>query len=445
MPSGSLDALGPDRAAFGDMADAFKMEALLLLPRAVALAVRPLTDVGLEPVVFKGPAVAARYPEPGLRPMDDIDLLLPRADHRRALEALGRAGWQVARAGDGDHYDTVLTHREVPSFFLEVHYGLEGASERVTALDPEALWARRQPLDCAGTAAFGLPPAEELVVLAAHAGKPHHRFVRLVWMADLAMIVGHAEMHGTAIDWDRVLDVARAARCVTVVGAALAMARRAGVDAPAGLFPLPTRGQRGDAMRRLLSVTWPLTPARTDRLRAQLRADRRAGPDAPRCSAPPRSRARAARPGAAGRRAPAPDAPPAGVIGALDRPGSVAGRGACLLRSGGRGPGRLGFTAGPVLHGPTAGDKRSANLGVPLHVETGEGERVRGGGGRRRCARLPSPPGPVRGEAVGGAADRDAIAEGARQRGARSRPRREDLGHRPGHRAERRSRRKSVP
>ena len=257
--SGSLASLGPDRATFGAMADAFKMEALLLLPRAVALAVRPLTEVGLEPVVFKGPAVAARYPEPGLRPMDDIDLLLPRADHGRALEALGHAGWQVARAGDGDHYDTVLTHREVPSYFLEVHFGLEGGAERVTALDPEALWARRQPLECAGTPAFGLPPAEELVVLAAHAGKPHHRFVRLVWMADLTMIVGHAEMHDAAIDWDRVHAVARAARCVTVVGAALEMARRAGVDTPAGLFPLPTRGRRGDTMRRLLSVTWPLT------------------------------------------------------------------------------------------------------------------------------------------------------------------------------------------
>jgi hypothetical protein len=165
----------------------------------------------------------------------------------------------VARPGDGEHYDTVLDHPEVPSLFLEVHFGLEGGAGSVTALNPEALWARRQPLECAGTPAFGLPPAEELVVLAAHAGKPYHRFVRMVWMADLAMILGHAQTQGAAVDWDRVHGVARAARCVTVVGAALEMARRAGVDAPAGLFPLPTRGRRGDTMRRLLSVTWPLT------------------------------------------------------------------------------------------------------------------------------------------------------------------------------------------
>ena len=49
------------------------------------------------------------------------------------------------------------------------------------------------------------------------------------------------------------------ARCLTVLGAALDLARRAGVDAPDELFPLPTRGWRGEAMGRLRSVTWPLT------------------------------------------------------------------------------------------------------------------------------------------------------------------------------------------
>jgi Uncharacterised nucleotidyltransferase len=255
----ALDALGPDRALLGGMADAFRMEALLLLPRAVALAVRPLTDAGLEPVVFKGPAVAARYPAPGLRPMEDIDLLLPRGDHQHALTALGQAGWRVVRAGGGDHYDTALRHDDVPSLFLELHYGLEGTSQRVTALDPGALWARRQPLHCAGTPAYGLPLADELVVLAAHAGKPHHGFVRLMWIADLAMIVGDAADRGDPVDWDRVRAVAGHARCVTVVGAALALARHAGVESPARLFPLPTTGWRGEALDHLQSVTWPLT------------------------------------------------------------------------------------------------------------------------------------------------------------------------------------------
>ncbi|HEY1650654.1 MAG TPA: nucleotidyltransferase family protein [Acidimicrobiales bacterium] len=254
----ALDALGPEAASLRGTADAFAMEALLLIPRAVALAVRPLTAVGLEPVIFKGPAVAARYPRPGLRPMEDIDVLLPRAEHARALTALAAAGWRVVREAGGEQYDTVLAHDDVPSLLLELHFGLETASQRVTALDPEALWAHRRPGDVAGTPAFVLPQNEELVVLAAHAGKPHHGFVRLMWIADLAMIVRAAEAEGNAVDWARVREVAGSTHCVTVVGAALAMARRAGVEAPPELFPLPTRGWRGEAVRQLLSPTWPL-------------------------------------------------------------------------------------------------------------------------------------------------------------------------------------------
>jgi hypothetical protein len=257
--AGERHAFGPEATALRAVADACRMEALLLVPHAVALSVQPLTEAGLEPLVFKGPAVAGRYPEPGLRPMGDIDLLLPVADHARALEVLRRAQWHVVRGGGAGHYDTQLVHRDVPSLSLEVHYGLEPSSERVTALDPAALWERRVPLDCAGTSAFGLSQADELVVLAAHAGKPFHGFTRLMWIADLAMIVGDATVHGAPIDWDAVRAAAEEARCLRVVGAALELARRAGVDAPSGYFPLPTHGWRGRTLRRLLSVTWPMT------------------------------------------------------------------------------------------------------------------------------------------------------------------------------------------
>ncbi len=234
------------------------MEALLLLPRAVALAVRPLTDAGLEPVVLKGPALASRYPEPGLRPMEDIDLLLPRAQHTAALDVLVRAGWKVARSAQRDTYDTVLTHADAPSLSLELHYGLEPASQRVTTLDAEALWDRRQPIDCLGTPAFGLPIAEEIVYLAAHAGKPHHGFFRLIWIADFAMVVGLQLETGDGVEWSRVRALAEAGSCTTVVAAALALASRAGVDVPDAMFSLPAYGWRGSAMRQLTDVAWPL-------------------------------------------------------------------------------------------------------------------------------------------------------------------------------------------
>jgi hypothetical protein len=257
--AGACDSLGPQGMVLRAVADARRMEALLLIPDAVARAVRPLTEAGLMPIVFKGPAVASRYPEPGLRPMGDIDLLLPATDHRRALEVLLGADWRIVRDGGTGHYDTVLLHDKVPSLALELHFGLEPSTEQVTSIDASALWERRVPASWAGSSAFGLSQADELVVLAAHAGKPFHGFTRLIWIADFAMIIGAAAARDTPIDWDAVRATAERARCLTVVGAALAMARHAGVESPRDLFPMPKHGWRGQTLRQLLSVTWPMT------------------------------------------------------------------------------------------------------------------------------------------------------------------------------------------
>ncbi|HZU80609.1 MAG TPA: nucleotidyltransferase family protein, partial [Acidimicrobiales bacterium] len=104
--AGCSTVLGDQAPFLSQLAEVRRFEGLLLVPRALAAAVTPLADAGLEPVVLKGPSLAARYPEPGLRTMEDIDLLLPEPQHRAAVAALGRAGWQVVRGRGVDRYDT---------------------------------------------------------------------------------------------------------------------------------------------------------------------------------------------------------------------------------------------------------------------------------------------------------------------------------------------------
>jgi Uncharacterised nucleotidyltransferase len=256
--AGVADTQAEGQRSLADYSEVLQAEALLLLPHALSAALRPLVGAGLEPVVLKGPAVAARYPSPGLRPMEDIDLLLPRRQHRAALATLTAAGWEIVRAAGRDRYDSVLEHPEVPWLALELHYGFEAPFERVTALDPDRFWARRIPIDCLGTTAFGLSLPDEVVFLAVHAGKPFHGFERLMWIADLAMVVGAAEADGPALDWDRVRSAADEGDCRTRVSAALALARNAGVDAPPELFGLPAAGWRGDALAALVDPEWPL-------------------------------------------------------------------------------------------------------------------------------------------------------------------------------------------
>jgi hypothetical protein len=112
-------------------------------------------------------------------------------------------------------------------------------------------------VDAFGVAAAGLPPEEELVFVAAHAGKPNHIFDRLIWFADVAVIISSA---GRALDWDRVARFARSAECETVLGVALHHARRFGVTVPDEVIRLPSNRYRRLALAPLLDVRWPLDP-----------------------------------------------------------------------------------------------------------------------------------------------------------------------------------------
>jgi hypothetical protein len=240
-------------------AELLRFQAALFLPAAVALAVEPLVEAGLEPVVFKGPALSMRYPAPGLRPMGDIDVILPRADHSKALAALRRHDWQVVRAFDRLHYDTILAHPDVPGLDLELHHELFSWHDRPNRLRADDLWNRRVAIDCLGTPAFGLAVEDEVIALAAHAGKPYHCFGRLIWTADLAVVAADATAH-REIDWEMVRHRAARSRCQTVLAVGLLQAGRIGVDSPVELKEITGSAARRAALAPLLGEEWPLTP-----------------------------------------------------------------------------------------------------------------------------------------------------------------------------------------
>ncbi len=273
--AGALETLGEGLPRLARVADVQRLREVLLVPRALELSVAPLTDAGFEPVVLKGPGVAVRYPEPGLRPFDDLDLLLPPAQHDDALAVLGMAGWRLVRPQARDRYDSVLVHREVPDMPLELHYSFEAWYDRASSLRAEELWSRRRPVEVFGVQGFALAPFDELVMLCAHAAKPYHCFSRLVWVADLAMVLGDLTERGEPLDWDRVRELAIQSRCRTALAAALSLAQLAGAPSPSDLRVLPRAGWRGEALRRLVGGEWVLRPAPPIHLRFALADDRR--------------------------------------------------------------------------------------------------------------------------------------------------------------------------
>jgi hypothetical protein len=268
--SACRDQLGADGEALGRESDLRRVEGLLLLPHAVELSITPLVSAGLEPVVFKGPSLASRYPEPGLRSMVDLDVILPAAEHAAAVAVLQDAGWEIVSSADRDHYETLLLHPLVPSLFVELHRGLDTWFQRSAEMDIEELWARRVPTDCLGTPAFGLSPEVEFVALAAHAGKPFHTFSRLIWVVDLTVVAK------AGLDWARVGRLARDWRCQTMLAVGLRQAGRLGLDAPPELTVIDGSALRQRVLSPLFDVSWPLVAAEAgnhNRLRYAL-ADR---------------------------------------------------------------------------------------------------------------------------------------------------------------------------
>jgi hypothetical protein len=137
-------------------------------------------------VLIKGPALAAHYPDPALRPLGDLDLLVPNPT--RVHQALVSAGFVV------DPADTRTRPHHLPPLRwpgsplpIELHHNVRAPT-----------WARIPPIgEMVAVAAAGastvhgmltLPRAYHALVVAAHAWS-HGPLVRLLDLLDVAVLV----------------------------------------------------------------------------------------------------------------------------------------------------------------------------------------------------------------------------------------------------------------
>ncbi len=229
----------------------------LSLPRIGALALTPLAEAGHAPLVIKGASLASRYPDPALRPMDDVDLVLPPDQVEPAITALVAAGWVRLPTPERRPHEVDLTHPSLPGLPIDLHRSLAWWRTRANQLTSDQLWAAREPVTLYGAGVFGLPTELELVMLAAHAAKPFHVFGRLLWSADIAMVISGAEATG-GIDWDEVARLADEARCPTALAVALTQAEHLGASSPPALRRVRGGRERLAALAPVLSADWPV-------------------------------------------------------------------------------------------------------------------------------------------------------------------------------------------
>ena len=262
-----------------------------LLPAAAALAARDVLAVAV-----KGAHTAwAVFPEPGTRPLSDVDLLVPTADFPRAGRALEEAGFapgpltrrplkrEYRPPGPREHLRSLsLTHAGNPCG-LDLHGSLDRNFFGVRTLrfgfpSPEDLapWpgpdlvAQAEPPSAGGpleTADGHLRVLEEPLLttfLAAHASEGLHnltlvRLVELVWVIRRGLASG-------ALRWNRLLERMEALGASRFVYPAFALVDRLAPGTVDADFLAELQPHVPKRMATVLERLTPATAQRLDRL-----------------------------------------------------------------------------------------------------------------------------------------------------------------------------------
>lgn len=233
-----------------------------------------LHERGITPILLKGIVLAeTTYPDTGLRPMADVDLLVQRGDLNGVVSVLQPLGFRGTDGLEmaGDFFNGELSfakgaHQE--TLTLEFHQDLIHSWNFTAplALDTAGFWQRAQPLTIAGQSVKQLALEDMLLHLCLHRAM-HHGFTGLPGYVDIAWTVHqrHAQ-----IDWDALVTRARQLQARTSVFVALQLAHDllGAAVPPAVLNTLAPAGWRQQLLARLvdlnLVMTVDVTPSQED-------------------------------------------------------------------------------------------------------------------------------------------------------------------------------------
>ena len=201
----------------------------MLLSRTVP-ALGALGDAGIEVVLIKGAAVLQNTGlSPALRPMDDLDVLVPIDATLEAIAVVEEQGMRPFRP-EPPGLDAPLFRLQNAINFddghgggLDLHWHLLRGSRHPSASD--GFLARARPGELRGVGCLILSPEDTLLNVVEHG----HRWTRvpiLRWVSDATLLIRACEL-----DWDLVVATARDHRLGAVLGDSLAYLADA-VEAP---------------------------------------------------------------------------------------------------------------------------------------------------------------------------------------------------------------------
>jgi hypothetical protein len=189
-----------------------------------------LSTAGIPTIVLKGGYLAeAVYPAPQLRPMVDLDLLVPRQHHEAARQALAELGYRgVETYNYGEEHnlalgkDTQLVAPRGRGVPVELHWDLIRRAERQTEPDLDRIWRQARPWTVDGVGVLAMSPEDLLLHLCLHLASEFHSFEQLLWFSDIDALLRHPNH---PLDWPRLIQMARADQAARAVYTTLLLCR----------------------------------------------------------------------------------------------------------------------------------------------------------------------------------------------------------------------------
>ncbi len=176
--------------------------------RRIAPLIGAADTAGLRAVVTKGARLALTiYPDIGLRPFTDIDLVVHPRDWPSLEKVLAGQGY-VPESHGGTSLDpgnraldwTFSPYYRLGELLVELHFAYLGL--HVPFRSEEDFWASAGSVRIDGADARIMSPEYELCYLCLHAQQ--HSYARLMWLTDIAELGSRAE-----IDSDRAARIAQ--------------------------------------------------------------------------------------------------------------------------------------------------------------------------------------------------------------------------------------------
>ena len=183
-------------------------------------------------VALKGVCFALTiYPDVGLRPMGDIDVLIPSSRLTDAVQIAKTLGYTDGKPEVAPGLRNLLNHEVclqktgLLSTTLELHKGLVASKAFSYAVPVNWFWTQTEPLADATQTRFQnllmLTPVAQVLYAAVHAVLQHGgQHTPLCWYYDLDQLMRH---YDERMDWELLLSQAKTFEWGTALGTALSM------------------------------------------------------------------------------------------------------------------------------------------------------------------------------------------------------------------------------